>query len=196
MSLVKALEARRRLEERERKKQQALLEKQASKERRMEQRRIDMEILTELRKPCEDLELTQKPLPEYSRICGLRLSGQAFSDIIMVFEFLHNFGETLGFDMESLPCLASLQQALLNESLEAEEELLSVMTHLLVCAIEDPGIPNPARHTTILGQSLRQADITHSNISEILRIYLYANATGEVKALTGELILISPSGKC
>lgn len=63
--------------------------------------------------------------------------------------------------------------------------MLSVMTHLLVCAIEDPGIPQPARHTTGLGQSLRQADISHANISEILRIYLYANATGEVKALTG-----------
>lgn len=187
MSLVKVLEARRRLEERERKKQHALLEKQANKERRIEQRRIDMEILTELRKPCEDLELTQKPIPEFKRIPELKLSGQAFSDILMVFEFLHNFGETLGFDMESLPTLLSLQQALLNESIEAEEELLSVMTHLLVCAIEDPGIPNPARHTTILGQSLRQADITHQNISEILRIYLYANATGEVKTLTGNL---------
>jgi len=88
-------------------------------------------------------------------------------------------------DMESLPSLNSLQMALLNDE-EAEEELLSVMTHLLVCAIEDPGIPNPARHTTILGQSLKQADITHSNLSEILRIYLYANATGEVKALTGK----------
>lgn len=189
MSLVKALEARRRLEERERKKQQVLLEKQATKERRMEQRRIDMEILTELRKPCEDLELTHKPIPEFDRIPGLKLSGQAFADILMVFEFLHNFGETLGFDMDSLPTLLSLQQALLNESLEAEEELLSVMTHLLVCAIEDPGIPNPARHTTILGQSLKQADITHQNISEILRIYLYANATGEVKTLTGKNII-------
>lgn len=186
MSLIKALEARRRLEERERKKQQAILEKQASKERRLEQRRIDLDILTELRKPCEDLELPQKPLPDYCRLPSLRLSGQAFSDAIMVFEFLHNFGETLGFDMDSLPCLDSLQQALLNESIEAEEELLSVMTHLLVCAIEDPGIPNPARHTTLLGQSLRQADITHHNLSEILRIYLYANATGEVKALTGK----------
>lgn len=87
--------------------------------------------------------------------------------------------------MESLPTLNSIQSALLNTSLDAEEEILSVMTHLLVCAIEDPGIPNPARHTTILGQSLRQADLTHANISEILRIYLYANATGEVKCLTG-----------
>lgn len=89
-------------------------------------------------------------------------------------------------DMESLPTLNSLQSALLNDQ-DTEEELLSVMTHLLVCAIEDPGIPNPARHITILGQSLKQADITHSNISEILRIYLYANATGEVKSLSGKL---------
>lgn len=188
MTLVKALENRRKLEERERKKQQLLAEKQANKEKKMEQRKMEMEILTELRKPCEDLELNQKPLPEYKRITGLKLAGKAFADILMVFEFLHNFGETLGFDMESLPTLENLQQALLyndTNSSEAEEELLSVMTHLLVCAIEDPGIPNPARHTTILGQSLRQADITHANLSEILRIYLYANATGEVKALTG-----------
>lgn len=158
----------------------------------MEQRKMEMEILAELRKPCEDLELDQKPLPEFSRIPGLKLPGKAFADVLMVFEFLHNFGETLGFDMESLPTLENLQQALIYNdcnSSEAEEELLSVMTHLLVCAIEDPGIPNPARHTTILGQSLRQADITHANLSEILRIYLYANATGEVKALTGKLLV-------
>ena len=37
----------------------------------------------------------------------------------------------------------------------------------------------------MLGQSLRQADITNSNISEILRIYLYAVATGEIRLLTG-----------
>lgn len=39
-------------------------------------------------------------------------------------------------DMESLPTLDSLHQALVSENaVEAEEELLSVMTHLLVCAI-------------------------------------------------------------
>lgn len=187
MALVKSLENRRKLEERERKKQQLLAEKQANKEKKLEQRRQELEILAEIRKPCEDLELEQKSLPEYDRIPGLKLPGKAFADILMVFEFLHNFGETLGFDMESLPTLESLQQALMpNEhTIEAEEELFSVMTHLLVCAIEDPGIPNPARYTTILGQNLRTADITHANLSEVLRIYLYANATGEIKALTG-----------
>ncbi len=29
--------------------------------------------------------------------------------MLMLYEFLHTFGETLGFDMESLPLLDSLQ---------------------------------------------------------------------------------------
>ena len=48
----------------------------------------------------------------------------------MLYEFLQTFGETPGFDMESLSSLDILQRALLCGS-EAEEELLSVMTHLL-----------------------------------------------------------------
>lgn len=88
--------------------------------------------------------------------------------------------------MESLPALQSLHNAVSQENaVEAEDELLSVITHLLVCAIEDPGIPNPTRHLTLLGQTLRQADITHQNVSEILRIYLYSVATGEVRQQTG-----------
>ena len=78
-------------------------------------------------------------------------------------------------DMDSLPSLSSLQTALLNDP-ETEEELLSVMIHLLVCAIDDPGIPNPQKHLTLLGQNLRQADITNTNVTEILRIYLLARA--------------------
>ena len=86
--------------------------------------------------------------------------------------------------MESLPSIQSLQMALLNDT-ESEEELLSVLSHLLVCAIEDPGIPSAHRHTTILGQTLNRADITHANISEILRVYLNANAMGEVRIIYG-----------
>lgn len=38
--------------------------------------------------------------------------------------------------MESLPTLQSLHQALVSENaVEAEDELLSVITHLIVCAI-------------------------------------------------------------
>ncbi len=34
------------------------------------------------------------------------------------------------------------------------------MTHLVVCAIEDPGVPNPLKQLTILGQNLRQVGFT------------------------------------
>ncbi|KAJ2938291.1 hypothetical protein O0L34_g13204 [Tuta absoluta] len=88
--------------------------------------------------------------------------------------------------MESIPTLNTFQLALLPDcSAEAEQELVNVARVLLVSAIEDPGIPHPGRHTTLLGHAIRMGDITSANLSEILRIYLYANATGEIKALTG-----------
>ena len=87
-------------------------------------------------------------------------------------------------DMESLPTLSSLQAAMLNDP-DSEEELLSVIIHLLVCAIDDPGIPNPQKHLTLLGQNLRQADITNTNVTEILRIYLLARAQAEMRTLHG-----------
>uniref|UniRef100_W4VRC8 Putative toutatis n=1 Tax=Corethrella appendiculata TaxID=1370023 RepID=W4VRC8_9DIPT len=186
-TLIKQLDNRKRYEDREKKKNQLILDKLIQREKRLAIRKRDTEILAELRKPQEDSEIPEQiELPTFPRLPGLKLTGTAFADLMMVFEFLHNFGETLGFDMESLPSLQSLHQALVCEdAVEAEEELLSVMTHLLVCAIEDPGIPNPTRHTTLLGQTLKQADITHTNVSEILRIYLHATATGETRTLTG-----------
>ncbi|XP_061392487.1 uncharacterized protein LOC133327957 [Musca vetustissima] len=187
MNLIRQLEIRRKFEEREKKKHQMVLDRLILREKRLAARKRDAEILAQIRKPQEDSELVQtNQIPDLERIAGNRLPGQAMADLLMVFEFLHNFGETLGFDMESLPTLQNLHDALVSDSnADAEEELLSVMTHLLVCAIEDPGIPNPGRHTTLLGQSLRNADITNSNVAEILRIYLYATATGEIRQMFG-----------
>ncbi|XP_069971280.1 bromodomain adjacent to zinc finger domain protein 2B isoform X7 [Penaeus vannamei] len=185
--LVRAIEARKRYEERERRREEMKEEKRATRERKREERLQAREIHQLMKEVKEDMELTDhSDLPEISRLDGLRLPPEAFGNILMVFEFLHNFGETLGFDMESLPSIQSLQMALLNDN-ESEEELLSVLSHLLVCAIEDPGIPSAQRHTTILGQTLNRADITHANISEILRVYLNANATGEVRIIHGLL---------
>ena len=45
--------------------------------------------------------------------------------------------------MESLPSMTSFQSALLNDDPESEEELLSVVSHLVVCAVEDPGDSGP-----------------------------------------------------
>ena len=81
--------------------------------------------------------------------------------------------------------MTSFQAALLNEDQESEEELLSIISHLVVCAIEDPGVPFPKMTLTILGQNLRQADITNTNLSEILRIFISARASFEIKLLQG-----------
>ncbi|KAL4717900.1 hypothetical protein ACJJTC_005745 [Scirpophaga incertulas] len=187
-TFIRQLDSRKRWEERERRKHQNLLDRLLVKEKKLQQRRKEMELLAELRRPQEDSSLSdQKPLPNLNRIPGLKLPGQAFGDLLQVYEFIHNFGQTLGFDMDNIPTLNTLQMALLPDCCaEAEEELTQVLTQLLVCAIEDPGIPHPGRHTTLLGHAIRMGDITPANLSEVLRIYLYANATGEVKSMTGE----------
>ncbi|XP_038217570.1 bromodomain adjacent to zinc finger domain protein 2B-like [Zerene cesonia] len=186
-TFIRQLDSRRRWEERERRKHQNLLDRLLVKEKKLQQRRKEMELLAELRRPQEDSSLSDhRPLPKLDRIPGLRLPGQAFADLLQTYEFLNNFGQALGFDMESLPTLDTLQQGLIPDyNQDAEDELISVLTRLLVLAIEDPGIPHPGRHTTLLGQAIRLGDITPDNVSEVLRIYLYACATGEVKALTG-----------
>lgn len=75
-----------------------VLDKLISREKKLMVKKRDAEILAELRKPQEDSEIpNQKDLPELQRLPGLKLTGQALSDLLMVFEFLHNFGETLGF---------------------------------------------------------------------------------------------------
>ena len=98
MTLIRALDNRRKMEALEKKRLEQRAERIALKEKRAKQRRLNLELLEQIRKPVEDTELTDhKPLPDLKRIPGLRLSGQALADALMVFEFLHNFGETLGF---------------------------------------------------------------------------------------------------
>jgi len=170
MILMRAMEAHKRQEEREKKKEEMLAEKRAIQERKFQKRKLELEIIRELKKPVEDMILKDSsPLPTLNRIPGLKLPSKAFGDLLMIYEFLSNFGEALGFDMESLPTINTLQNALLNLDQDSEEELLSVTNHLLVCAIDDPG--TPFNVTTIMGQKLKDAPITHFNLSEILKLY-------------------------
>lgn len=82
---------------------QMVLDKLIIRERKLAARKRDAEILAELRKPQEDSELViQKEFPMLERLPGLKLTGKALSDLLMVFEFLHNFGETLGFGKYSI----------------------------------------------------------------------------------------------
>lgn len=86
---------------------QMVLDKLISREKRLANRKRDAEILAELRKPQEDLNIVENcsgevpavdaEYPRLSRVPNMKLTGQAFADLLMVFEFLHNFGETLGF---------------------------------------------------------------------------------------------------
>lgn len=95
---MKQLDIRRKFEDREKKRHQALLEKLIVREKKLVEKKIDSKILMELRKPKEDSEIRNKiEIPPIPRIGGLKLAGQGFADLLMSFEFLHNFGETLGF---------------------------------------------------------------------------------------------------
>lgn len=78
------------------------MDKLLIREKKIALKKRDSEILFELRKPQEDSELAnQKDFPEMQRLPGLKLTGQALADMLMVFEFLHNFGETLGFGKQA-----------------------------------------------------------------------------------------------
>ncbi|XP_078581678.1 bromodomain adjacent to zinc finger domain protein 2B-like isoform X9 [Branchiostoma floridae x Branchiostoma japonicum] len=172
MMLVRALEARKKAEERERMKQEKKVEKKLTRERKMEQRRLELQIAKELKKPVEDMQLKEaKPLPTLKRIPGMQLPGNAFADCMMVFEFLHNFGSVLDMDEKDIPTLDEMQQGLLGEE-EAEREVLDMLANLLQCALRDPGVIPGMQSATVLRVPLHDADIDHRNLSEILRLFI------------------------
>ena len=197
MMLVRSLELFKRQEERDRKREEMLAEKRLQQEKKMQKKRIEMELMKELKKPVDDMMLKDlKPLPVLNRIPGLKLPSAVFAELLMVYEFLNNFGSTLGFDMDSLPTMNTFQSAVLNDDESAEEELLSVLNHLLVCAIEDPG---PAVNmTTITGQKLKDAPVTNVNVSEILKTYLQSfihHRESAKDGVEGKLVTALSQGK-
>lgn len=98
MILMKQLEGKKRQEEMNRKREELRVVREREFELRLEQKRLEIEVMTEMRKPLEDMSLNDhKDLPELKRIPNLKLAGEAFANTLMVYEFLHNFGETLGF---------------------------------------------------------------------------------------------------
>ena len=57
MILMKQLEAKKRSDERERKREDMRLKSEREREKRMEQKRLEVEVITEMRKPIEDMSL-------------------------------------------------------------------------------------------------------------------------------------------
>ncbi|XP_064595320.1 bromodomain adjacent to zinc finger domain protein 2B-like isoform X3 [Liolophura sinensis] len=177
MLLVKALEARRKQEEREKAKEEKKAEKIFIREKKVEQKRLEMQLAQELKQPREDLELRDlKQLPDLNRLPGVKLPGQALADCIMVLEFLNNFGEALGFDSTSMPNLDTLQKGLMNDNEDDVEELMSIITHLVQFAIDDPGVPNPKEALTKMGQKITDLEVTDTVVSEVLRVFVKARA--------------------
>ncbi|XP_019110796.2 bromodomain adjacent to zinc finger domain protein 2B isoform X3 [Larimichthys crocea] len=173
MMLMKAVEARKKAEEKERLKKEKKDEKRLNKERKLELRRLELEKAKELKKPTEDMCLADhKPLPELSRIPGLVLPGSTFSDCLMVLQFLHSFGKVLRLDINpNMLNLSDLQEGLLNvgDSMGKVQDLLVSMLSAAVC---DPGIPAGHKSKTALGDHLTNVRINRDNVSEILQIYM------------------------
>ncbi|XP_044525045.1 bromodomain adjacent to zinc finger domain protein 2B [Gracilinanus agilis] len=176
MMLMKAMEARKKAEEKERLKQEKRDEKRLNKERKLEQRRLELEMAKELKKPNEDMCLAdQKPLPELPRIPGLVLSGSTFSDCLMVVQFLGNFGKVLGFDVNiDVPNLSVLQEGLLNIG-DSMGEVQDLLVRLLSAAVCDPGLITGYKAKTTLGEHLLNVGVNRDNVSEILQIFMEAH---------------------
>uniref|UniRef100_A0A8C3U693 Bromodomain adjacent to zinc finger domain protein 2B n=1 Tax=Catharus ustulatus TaxID=91951 RepID=A0A8C3U693_CATUS len=176
MMLMKAMEARKKAEEKERLKQEKRDEKRLNKERKLEQRRLELEMAKELKKPNEDMCLAdQKPFPELPRIPGLILDGSTFSDCLMVVQFLRNFGKVLGFDVTvDVPSLSVLQEGLLNIG-DSMGEVQDLLVKLVSAAVCDPGLGTGYKAKTILGEHLLNVGINRDNVSEILQIFMEAH---------------------
>lgn len=171
--LVKILESNRRILDRDRKLASFTNERRLQQDRRNLKKRIESEIQKEIKKPVEDMMLKDlNNLQTLNRIPGLKLTGKAFADLLMVYEFLHNFYECINLDKDIIPTLNTLQSALLNLDEAAEIELMEILQHLLTIAIDDPGMPyNP---NTLVGQKLKDITINSLNISEVLKLYFQA----------------------
>ncbi|XP_078390715.1 bromodomain adjacent to zinc finger domain protein 2A-like isoform X1 [Cetorhinus maximus] len=150
-------------------------EKQVKKQQKLKRKQQRLQLRQEMKKPTEDLYLTDhKPLPEFVPIPGLVLSGRAFSDCLTVIEFLHNYGKVLGFDTsKDVPSLNTLQEGLLNVG-DNMGDIQDLLIRLLQIAVLDPGLPHKYQSVTFLGERICDIGINRDNVSEVLRIFLEA----------------------
>ncbi|XP_043939569.1 bromodomain adjacent to zinc finger domain protein 2A [Protopterus annectens] len=151
------------------------VERKLQVQRRLEERKRQQMILEEMKKPAEDMCLPDhKPLPDFFHIPGLILPGRAFSDCLMVVEFLHSYGKVLGFNIaKDVLSLRTLQEGLFNFG-DSTGEVQSLLVKLLQAVLCDPGLPSPYQSAKILGRRISEIALDRDNVSEVLRIYLEA----------------------
>lgn len=148
-------------------------ERRAQTQRRLEERKRHQLIAEELKKPIEDMCLTDhKLLPELSRIPGVVLSGKAFAHCLAVVEFLHGYGKIIGLNIpKDVPSLANLQEGLLGLG-DCQVEVQDLLIKLVEAALHDPGLPSFYQSVKILGDKLVESELTRSTVSEVLRVFL------------------------
>ncbi|XP_076596544.1 bromodomain adjacent to zinc finger domain protein 2A isoform X2 [Chaetodon auriga] len=148
-------------------------ERRAQAQRRLEERKRQQLIAEELKKPTEDMCLTDhKLLPELSRIPGVVLSGTAFAHCLAVVEFLHGYGKVIGLNVpKDIPSLATLQEGLLGLG-DSQGEVQDLLIKLVEAALHDPGLPSYYQSVKILGDKLVELELTRSTVSEVLRIFM------------------------
>lgn len=184
--MIRAIESQRKQEERERLKEEKKMEKKLQREKKLEQKRREMILARELKKPVEDMVLKDsKTLPAFSRVVGLKIPGDAFADLLMVQEFVHNFSEALELDSNEVPSLWEMQLSLLNDS--SEDVLVPLCQSLLMSALEDPGCEGPDSFT-MLGVALAKVELNETNFSEVLRLFIISRNAGDPHPLAEALI--------
>ncbi|XP_035814435.2 bromodomain adjacent to zinc finger domain protein 2A isoform X1 [Amphiprion ocellaris] len=148
-------------------------ERRAQAQRRLEERKRQQLIAEELKKPAEDMCLTDhKPLPELSRIPGVVLSGKAFAHCLALVEFLHGYGKIIGLNIpKDIPSLATLQEGLLGLG-DSQGEVQDLLVKLMEAALHDPGLPSYYQSVKILGDKLVELELNRNTVSEVLRIFL------------------------
>lgn len=107
---IKQFESRSVFEVSEKQRHKDVLAKLIYREKMIDAQRQDAKLLHEIRKPQEDLSIKNHiEMPVLNEMSEVKLNGQAFADLVMAYEFIWNFGETLGFGElnEALLCSAS-----------------------------------------------------------------------------------------
>ncbi|XP_053311659.1 bromodomain adjacent to zinc finger domain protein 2A [Spea bombifrons] len=149
--------------------------KQLAQQRRLEERKRQQFMLEELKKPTEDMCLSDhQPLPDFPHVPGVVLPSSAFADCFTTVEFLQTYGKVLGLDgTKDIPSLFTLQEGLFNVG-DSLGEVQDLLVKLLRAAMVDPGLPPYWQSLKILGEKVSEICLNRDNASEALRLFLEA----------------------
>uniref|UniRef100_A0A0N5D0Y7 Bromodomain adjacent to zinc finger domain protein 2B n=1 Tax=Thelazia callipaeda TaxID=103827 RepID=A0A0N5D0Y7_THECL len=130
------------------------------------------ERLKALRLPTDDLLIEEaRKLPTLDSIENLSVNAPTFANVLMVDEFVRNFGHVLRIDPNTLPTLNEFLAGLQNDPVHLKSFLLLTKT-LLQLVLEYPGLPSGIAGRTPLGQALKDVGVHRENYSELLKMFL------------------------